>query len=109
MFFKVVGKIDLIESLQAQALDGPNKGYRFPGSGSAAYSTTSSDSVCSYGGLVYAYMSTEIRFWRPTDIKNGGVICIAGALAEGMNAQSSSNAEVVVHIYHIRSSFTDGI
>ncbi|WAR21211.1 hypothetical protein MAR_015185 [Mya arenaria] len=66
-----------LTSGHVEAVDGPNVGYRFPGSGAMAYSATVLDPVCTYGGLTYAYTQEAVRFWRPTDVINGGLVCVA--------------------------------
>ena len=84
---------------QAQTSNGPNAGYRFPGSGVAVYEDTIQDSVCTYGGLTFAYDVNTVRFWRPTDITNGGVVCVPSLYGHGRNSESNSDVTLVVQIW----------
>lgn len=83
-------------------MDGPNAGFRFVGSGALVYRQIAVDAVCTYGGLTYAYRADEVRIWRPTNITNGGIICIANDLAYGTNAQSSTEAYIMLNLRTVR-------
>jgi hypothetical protein len=85
--------------VQAESLSGPNFGYRFPGSGSLAYAKNEQDPVCSYGGLTYSYSIDMLRFWRPNDVNNGGIICISDGFGFGINSQRDLDARVVVSVW----------
>ncbi|XP_053389945.1 uncharacterized protein LOC128552900 [Mercenaria mercenaria] len=82
---------------------GPNAGFMFLGSGAMAYVKTVRDSVCSYGGLVYAYDTVNIRFWRPTSAINGGLTCVSHFFGNGTNSQMSTDAEVVIRSWGVDS------
>ncbi|XP_053408008.1 uncharacterized protein LOC128559690 [Mercenaria mercenaria] len=75
----------------------------FLGSGAMAYVKTPRDSVCSYGGLVYAYDTLNIRFWRPTSAINGGLICVSHFFGNGTNSQLSTYTEVVIRSWGVDS------
>ncbi|KAL4228991.1 hypothetical protein ACF0H5_012030 [Mactra antiquata] len=75
---------------------GPNAGFMFEGRGSMASSPYHRDDVCTYGGLVYAYNEHMIRFWRPSDSYNGGLVCVSKGFGYGVNSQLSLDADVLV-------------
>lgn len=60
------------------------------------------DSMCTYGGLIYAFKDDLIRLWRPTNAINGGVICVGNVLGNGTKAQRSRNSGVVVHVWALK-------
>ncbi|XP_052770544.1 uncharacterized protein LOC128210316 [Mya arenaria] len=93
------GHVDSFTRAWVEAVDGPNVGYRFPGSGAMAYSATVLDPVCTYGGLTYAYTQEAVRFWRPTDVINGGLVCVASVFGNGRNAQRSVNGLAIVMVW----------
>ena len=84
---------------QVHATGGPNLGFRFPGSGALVYTKTVTDPICSYGGLVYAYTPTAIRFWRPEPVINGGMVCIGSVYGTGINAQSDPHGKAVTTLW----------
>lgn len=90
---------DLIVNLWAEANDGPNLKFRFPGSGSLSYSSEETATPCSYGGLTYAYSNTSVRVWKPGLSTPGSIICIADIFGKGTNAQSSNNASAKVYFW----------
>ena len=92
-------QVCLYISSQAETSAGPNAGFRFPGSGVAVYEDTTQDTVCTYGGLMYAYDVNTVRFWRPTEILNGGVVCVPAVYGKGSNSESNSDVTVVVQIW----------
>lgn len=49
-----------------KAIDGPNEGFIFEGTGSAQ----NDDDGGEYGGLIFAYNDSNVRLWAP-DVKNG--------------------------------------
>ncbi|WAR02725.1 hypothetical protein MAR_009283 [Mya arenaria] len=98
-------KADALTRAWVEAVDGPNVGYRFPGSGAMAYSASVRDPVCTYGGLTYAYTHEAVRFWRPTDVINGGLVCVASVFGNGTNAQRSVNGTAIVKVW---TSMTTG-
>ena len=108
IFCKIEARIFevLLYLLQAQADSGPNAGYVFPGSGSAAYASSPNAQPCSYGGLLYAHDLTTIRFWRPAANTNGSVICISEFMGMGTNQQAEENANAIVRVW---SFSTQGI
>lgn len=85
-------------TLQAEATNGQNSGYRFSGSGSLAYSRAQTTSPCSYGGLTYAYTNTSIRTWKPGPANIGNIICIPHIFG-GMYAQGSNEARAKANIW----------
>ncbi|XP_045190670.2 uncharacterized protein LOC123547547 [Mercenaria mercenaria] len=90
---------DMFVQVWAESLNGSNAGYRFPGSGSLAYTETAQDATCTYGGLVYGYTLDMLRFWRPTDTINAGIICISNGFGQGNNSQREVDANVVVSVW----------
>ncbi|KAL4232417.1 hypothetical protein ACF0H5_009985 [Mactra antiquata] len=88
-------------SITIEAMDGPNVGYRFIGSGSAFVNTPPDrfGTPCSYGGFVYAVSKTAIRFWRPDDASLGGTICIPNSMGDGTYAQSSLNGILDIKLW----------
>ncbi|XP_060571842.1 uncharacterized protein LOC132730013 [Ruditapes philippinarum] len=87
----------------ARSNTGPNAGFLFQGSGAMAFGRTVTDSVCSYGGLVYAYNFVNMRFWRPTNATNGGLICVSNFFGKGTNSQRSVNAEIIMRSWGVKS------
>ncbi|XP_060576605.1 uncharacterized protein LOC132733893 [Ruditapes philippinarum] len=87
----------------ARSNTGPNAGFLFPGSGAMAFGRTISDSICSYGGLVYAYNFVNMRFWRPTNATNGGLICVSNFFGNGTNSQRSVDAEIIMRSWGVKS------
>ena len=54
---------------------------------------------CSYGGLVYGYTTTHVRFWQPglgNGVSNGALICLSHVLAEGTNQQATHDGTAYV-------------
>ena len=85
---------------KAESHDGYNNGFRFPGTGGMAYSTSQTASPCCYGGLTYAYTNTTLRVWKPgSGIDFGKVICIADIFAGGKFSQGSNNATAILKIW----------
>lgn len=50
-------------SVMVEAVDGPNRGYKFPARGN---SMVDDDNSKQYGGLVFAYNNQRVRLWAPT-------------------------------------------
>ncbi|XP_053396441.1 uncharacterized protein LOC123551022 isoform X5 [Mercenaria mercenaria] len=84
-----------------QAIDGVNSGYRFVGNGALAYDTYNVSTPCSYGGLVYAFTDSTMRFWKPGTATNGALICLQDKLGEGTNTQASSHGIAIVRSWQL--------
>ena len=103
-FFKylmhsLLKKMKKVGTLQAEATNGSNIGYRFIGSGALAYTTFPTTSPCSYGGLTYAYTNSTIRIWKPGVANLGNIICIPKTFGGGMHTQGSNLAVAKAHIW----------
>ncbi|KAL4226254.1 hypothetical protein ACF0H5_014237 [Mactra antiquata] len=89
-FDKFSPQTDLL-SFYAQANDGLNKGFRFPG-----YGNSQSTGPSSFGGVMYAYNSNgDIRIWRPNPLVDGYMIHVYEPYGNGNNHQRSNNASFV--------------
>ncbi|KAL3863840.1 hypothetical protein ACJMK2_005585 [Sinanodonta woodiana] len=84
---------------QVEAKQGSNAGFRFRGVGSAMTNTWNLNSVCGYGGLIYAYNNQSIRLWRPTSGHGGYAACIGSIFGNGQNSLAQENVRVVITVW----------
>lgn len=75
-------------------LGGPNSDFCFSAVGSSQSSPTRS----SYGGVIFAYNSTVVRVWAPTD-PNGHIVFVKDGWGGEVYAQEADEAEVVVEVW----------
>jgi hypothetical protein len=84
-----------------RALDGPNRGFMFYGSGSAFRGD--GVSTARYGGIVFGYDESNYRVWAPNAASGrpntlGSIINIGFGWGNEINAQTSHTAEVRVTV-----------
>lgn len=96
-------------SVTIRAVDGPNKGFQFKGTGNVFM--TDASHVFRYGGLVFGYSADSVRLWAPSAYQrrpSGNIINIGsgwgGVFEEGVflreaNAQRSQLADVRVQVH----------
>ncbi|WAR08958.1 hypothetical protein MAR_018916 [Mya arenaria] len=77
-------------SLFVEANEGPNKGFRFPASGSSQAKTSP------FGGVVFAYETCgKFRMWRPSPDIDGFLIHVPRFYGNGVHSQATNNASYV--------------
>ncbi|KAK3587479.1 hypothetical protein CHS0354_003617 [Potamilus streckersoni] len=90
---------ELFFDVMVEAKQGPNARFRFRGVGSAMTNTWNLNSVCGYGGLIYAYNNQSIRLWRPTSGYGGYTACIGNIFGNEQNSLAQENARVVITVW----------
>lgn len=83
-----------------KAIDGPNEGFIFEGSG---VQHADDDNISqNYGGVVFAYDQTRVRLWAPSfnnTADTGSIIMISDGWGGEVNGQSSHTADVKVLVW----------
>ncbi|KAJ8302678.1 hypothetical protein KUTeg_019074 [Tegillarca granosa] len=85
-------------TVEVEAVDGSNDGFRFYGIGSVM----NDGQIGDYGGLVYAYSDQKLLYWIPkSSILSGQAINIGGIWGRGLYNQTTDDVKIRVRVFNV--------